>query len=125
MDRTFKHYTEYHGNWPWRFVSPKEIACRHCGELYIDHESMDALQDLIELWSKPIILNSAHRCVVHNKSVGGTENSQHLKVAFDCRCPKEDQAAFIAMAREAGFRGVGRYPGFVHLDMGPKREWRA
>ena len=87
---------------------------------------MDALQDLRDLWGKPMVINSGHRCKSHNAKVGGTEGSQHLKIAFDCVCPKPEQDDFINMAIEAGFNGIGRYPtrGFVHIDMGPKRSWK-
>lgn len=125
MSQIFKHYSEYRGEWPWKNFKPSEIACKHCGEIYIDPASMDALQTLREAWGKPISINSGHRCPAHNKAVGGTVNSQHLKIAFDCLCSREQQAAFLQAAVAAGFSGRGRYPsrGFVHLDMGPRREW--
>lgn len=113
-------------SWPWPDFTQAEIACRCCGETVIDPDSMDALQHLRDAWAKPITINSGHRCEKHNAAVGGTPNSQHRKIAFDCVCPRAEQAAFIRLAREAGFTGIGRYPerGFVHLDMGPKREWQ-
>ena len=113
-------------DWPWKNFLPTEVACRHCGELYLDPAGMDALQALREAWGQPIRITSGHRCPEHNRAVGGTPNSQHLKLAFDCVCPASEQADFIALAREAGFTGIGRYPrrGFVHLDCGPRREWK-
>lgn len=125
MPDLYKHYSEYDGFWNWEHFTPKEISCRHCGEMVLDAESMDALEELRTLWGQAIVLNSAHRCVTHNKAVGGSPNSRHLKIAFDCRCPGDQQHAFISAARKAGFTGVGRYPGkgFVHVDTGPKREW--
>ncbi|MBQ4133264.1 MAG: DUF882 domain-containing protein [Desulfovibrionaceae bacterium] len=127
----YSHYSEYKGEWLWKNFKPYEVACKCCGELWLDPAgtspsiSMDALQELRELWERPIIINSGHRCKKHNRKVGGTENSQHLKIAFDIPCPPQEQARFINLAREAGFTGVGRYPrrGFVHLDLGPTREW--
>lgn len=125
MVAMFAHYLKFKGNWPWKNFRPVEVACKCCGELYYDPASMDALQELREAWGKPLIINSAHRCAKHNKAVGGTPNSQHLKIAFDVRCPREQQAPFLRLAAEAGFSGLGRYParGFVHLDLGPKRSW--
>ena len=125
MAELFIHYDDYTGAWPWSHFSPAEVACKHCGELYLDPDSMDTLEDLRKAWGAPIVLNSAHRCVFHNHAVGGIKNSQHFKIAFDCRCPKSDQAAFIKAARQAGFTGIGAYPGkgFVHVDRGPRREW--
>lgn len=124
--KKYTHYSDYTGNWPWEHFSPTEVSCKHCGELYVDEDSMNALEELRYLWGKPIIITSGHRCPVHNKNVGGTPNSQHLKIAFDCVCEGRLQNEFVNLARQAGFTGIGRYRqrNFVHLDLGPKREWR-
>lgn len=105
-------------SWPWPNFSEKEIACKCCGETFIDSESMDALQRLRDAWGRPIRVNSAHRCVAHNARVGGVNASMHLKLAFDCPCPAIEQERFATAAKAAGFRGIIRYPrrGFVHLD---------
>lgn len=126
--------------WKWKYFTPQEISCKGktcgcLGELWNSEEygekmpnylklALDKLDLLRERWGKPIILNSAHRCVKHNASVGGAKNSQHLKIAFDCRMPKEEQEAFIALALECGFTGIGVYENFVHLDLGKKRKWK-
>lgn len=111
--------------WRWPNFAPREIACPCCGEICVDEPSLDALQSLRTAWGKPIILNSAHRCPRHNRAVGGVENSMHLTLAFDCAVPATEQAAFVALARQAGFKGIGSYPGrgFVHLDTGRQRAW--
>lgn len=89
--------------------------------------SLDALERLRALWGRPIVITSGHRCVEHNRRVGGAPHSQHLRIAFDCACPARLQSEFIRLAKAAGFRGIGRYPqrNFVHLDLGPTREWSA
>ena len=122
----------YNGPWPWPHFTPGEIACRHCGELRLDpgpgspSRSLDALERLRALWGRPIIINSAHRCPLHNQKVGGAKNSRHLSLAFDCACPAPLQAEFVRLARRAGFTGIGLYPrkNFVHLDLGPARRWQ-
>lgn len=127
-------YQNYTGPWPWPNFTPKEIACKHCGELWQGdtenmpdwfQESMDNLQKLRDDWDAPLTINSGHRCPVHNVVVGGSKSSQHKRVAFDVRCPTEKQHQFCQQAQQAGFTGIGRYPnsGFVHVDRGPKREW--
>lgn len=125
---------EYNGPWPWENFRPMEIACKCCGELWPDNadmpdwfgEALDALQALRDAWGEPVVISSGHRCGRHNAEVGGASGSRHLRVAFDCIIPADRQAEFIEKARRAGFRGIGRYPrrGFVHIDMGPAREWR-
>lgn len=75
---------------------------------------------------KPMIVNSAYRSPEHNKAVGGAKASQHLNgCAFDISMANHDPASFIAMARKAGFKGIGTYPrsNFVHIDTGPARVW--
>lgn len=119
-------------NWPWKNFSPEEIACRCCGELwksasmptYFIH-AMNKLQELRDAWGKPIHITSGHRCTKHNAEVGGAKQSQHLTIAFDCACPKEEQEAFVSLALKVGFHVARPYPdnGFVHLDMGRPRTW--
>ena len=125
MPELFAHYSDFHGAWPWKNFTPAEVACNHCGEFYHDAEALDTLQFLREGWGRPITVTSAHRCAAHNAAVGGTPNSQHLKIAFDCAVPRKDQDAFVTAALIAGFTGIGRYAArnFVHLDLGPRRAW--
>lgn len=119
-------------NWPWKNFAPKEIGCKHCGELWTTNEmpdyfvrAMDNLQKLRDNWGKPIIINSGHRCKVYNRAVGGASQSQHLAIAFDCRVPKNEQTDFCKLALAVGFNVARPYPdrGFVHLDMGRPRSW--
>lgn len=122
--------------WNYKNFTEKEIMCKcGCAELWNKEEfgdnmpyylkrAMDKLQELRNKWGKPIIINSAHRCIKHNKKVGGAKNSQHLKIAFDCRIKKEEQEEFIKLAQEVGFTGIGIYKNFIHIDLGKKRQWQ-
>jgi uncharacterized protein YcbK (DUF882 family) len=68
----------------------------------------------------PIAINSGHRCAKHNKEVGGKPESMHLKFATDVRPADNDKEKLVLMqdnARKFGFRGVGKYDTFVHLDL--------
>lgn len=127
-------------DWEYKYFKPEEIACKGktcgcMGELWNSErygEKMPSylkvalykINKLRELWGKPIILNSAHRCRKHNMEVGGAINSMHLRIAFDCRMPKEEQQEFIELAQKIGFTGIGVYENFVHLDLGKKRKWK-
>ena len=116
-------------NWPCKWFSPAEIACRGTGMLLIDPDSTQALKKLDrlrEILGAPMILNSAYRSPSHNKAVGGAKNSLHMRgIAFDVRMDNHDPAAFESAARAAGFTGFGYYPkqGFMHIDTGPARTW--
>jgi len=58
MTRLFPHFSEYQGVWPWKNFAPREVACKHCGELCPDPASLNALQALRNAWGKPIVINS-------------------------------------------------------------------
>ena len=47
------------------------------------------------------------------------------RTAFDIAMANHDPAAFEAAARAVGFLGFGFYPrsGFMHVDLGPSRQW--
>ena len=75
---------------------------------------------------KPLIVRSAYRSPEHNRTVGGAKRSKHLiGAAFDIAMENHDPVAFEAAAREVGFLGFGFYPrsGFMHVDLGPARQW--
>lgn len=129
----YKHYSDYSGPWPYENFTKHEVSCKHCGEFYYDAPAMDKLQRLRDLWGRPLVINSGHRCKSHNANVGGAPGSQHLKLAFDVRMPKatasrvsgsHSQQEFVRLARQVGFTGIGVYNSFVHLDTGPARTWK-
>ena len=67
-----------------------------------------------------------YRSLEHNRNVGGAPRSKHMDgTAFDIAMSNHDPVAFEAVAREVGFLGFGFYPrsGFIHIDLGPARQW--
>jgi zinc D-Ala-D-Ala carboxypeptidase len=125
--RTFRHFREMPPNlWRWPSFSPAEIACRGTGQLKLHPAAMDALQALRDRLGKPLILRSAYRSPEHNRAVGGAPRSKHMDgTAFDIAMSNHDPVVFVAAAREVGFLGFGFYPrsGFMHIDLGPARQW--
>lgn len=112
--------------WRWNNFSPAEIACRGSGSLRINEEALDKLQALRDRLGKPLIVRSAYRSPAHNRAVGGAPRSKHLDgAAFDIAMANHDPVAFEAAARAVGFLGFGFYPrsGFIHVDLGPARQW--
>ncbi len=112
--------------WRWTNFSPAEIACRGTGKLLINAPALDKLQALRDRLGKPLIVRSAYRSPEHNRAVGGAGRSKHLDgAAFDISMANHDPAVFEAAAREVGFLGFGFYPrsGFIHVDLGPARQW--
>ena len=73
----------------------------------------------------PIIINSAYRCEAHNKSVGGSPNSQHLlgKAAdiviqgLDPVLDTYDYLDDLMLSGEILQGGLGMYETFTHYDI--------
>lgn len=89
------------------------------------------LQILRDHLGKPIIINSGYRSEAHNRSVGGSPNSQHLLgKASDIRVngmtsveiAKEIERLIIEGEMLQG--GIGIYDTFVHYDIrGVRARW--
>ena len=124
---TYAHFRDVpESAWRWPSFSPAEIACRGTGAIKINSEAMDKLQSLRNRLGKPLIVRSGYRSPSHNRAVGGAPASKHmLGTAFDIAMSNHDPVAFEAAAREVGFLGFGFYPrsGFIHVDLGPARQW--
>ncbi|SNT10872.1 YcbK family protein [Antarctobacter heliothermus] len=112
--------------WRWTNFSPAEIACRGTGKLLINEPALEKLQALRDRLGKPLIVRSAYRSPEHNRAVGGATRSKHMDgAAFDIAMSNHDPVTFEAAARAIGFLGLGFYPhsGFIHVDLGPARQW--
>ena len=85
---------------------------------------IDALQLLRTILERPIYINSGYRCDKHNKEVGGSSNSQHVKGnAADIRIKGLSIEQMYKLVRSFPvFKGIGIYPeqGFVHVDVRDK-----
>ena len=130
MTTTFhRHWRDVpESTWRWPNFSPAEIACRGTGRLLINEPALDRLQALRDRLGKPLIVRSAYRSPEHNRAVGGAKRSKHLAgTAFDIAMANHDPVVFEAAAREVGFLGFGFYPrsSFMHVDLGPARQWGA
>jgi zinc D-Ala-D-Ala carboxypeptidase len=125
--RTYRHFREVPPHlWRWPNFSPAEIACRGTGQLKLHPEALDKLQALRDRLGKPLIVRSAYRSPEHNRAVGGAPRSKHMDgTAFDIAMTNHDPVAFEVAARAVGFLGFGFYPrsGFMHIDLGPARQW--
>jgi uncharacterized protein YcbK (DUF882 family) len=113
-------------NWDyerWPNFSRAELACRHCGDIYIWPKFFDCLQRLRDNLGKPLHILSAHRCALHNARIGGAPLSQHLKMAVDINLRGHNRFRLSEAARDVGFTGLGYYVTFLHLDMGRSRHW--
>lgn len=99
-----------------------ELTCKcGCGTQNISQQAIAKLQALRDL-AGPLTIYSAARCVKHNKSVGGASKSQHLSTdknqstAFDIAYGGRSAGFLLAAAEKVGFKGIGIYPTFIHVD---------
>lgn len=94
-------------------------------------ERLQALCQLLEvlrahLGGQPITVLSGYRSEAYNKAIGGAPQSQHCQGrAADIQVmgclPAEVHDAALLLHRMGKIRlgGLGRYPGFTHVDIRP------
>ena len=99
----------------------REFECKDGSRQVVLHsELLQRLQDLRTAVNKPVIINSGYRNPAHNKSVGGSPTSYHLKgMAADIHVPGLSPRALGQAATQAGFKMVIVYDTFVHVDVRP------
>lgn len=101
--------------WLSRNFRRSEFVCRHCRLLpTLDQVLVDSLQRMRSAMGKPLRIVSGYRCSIHNRAVGGSRTSQHL------RGRAADVPAGYATVRQwqdAGMTGIGVRGGqVVHVD---------
>ncbi len=109
-----------------------EFRCKCCGELHPDGDKppkllLDFLENIRAHFGKPVHINSGYRCPAHNAEVGGASKSQHMAgTAADCWIDGVSPDLVHAYADEliGSSGGVGKYPGFTHIDVrGYRARW--
>lgn len=102
------------------YFTRDEFECKcGCGLDTVDFELVKILDDVRAYFGKPITINSGNRCVEHNASVGGSDNSMHLYSRAADFVVKDIHANMVADYLEnkySGTYGIGRYNGRTHID---------
>ena len=99
----------------------KEFACSDGTDtVFISLALVNLLQKIRDHFGNAVIINSAYRTEVHNKSIGGATYSQHkYGLAADIHIngvtPKEIAAYVETLMPSSG--GIGIYKSFVHVDV--------
>lgn len=92
---------------------------------------VDMLSVVQERWgyTRPLLVGSGYRTLKTNRSLeGAAPASFHLRgwaadISVRGVAPLDLGLAVWTLSQRFGFMGVGLYPGFVHLDVGPRRAW--
>lgn len=120
----FMHYSKIPWNSQrWPNFTPSEFASPDNGQTPYWPEFYDRLQAARTAVGKPFKINSAHRSWRYNLSVGGAPMSEHKRLAVDISLRGHNKFALRDTLRAAGFKGVGMYQTFLHVDLGRKRFW--
>jgi len=105
----------------------RNICCPHCRCFRFTKQSerqVRMIQKLRDKVGMPLSVNSWYRCKEHNAKVGGAKASKHLLgIATDIRARRGSlrRKLIVAAAKKIGFKGIGYYKTFVHLDSRPTR----
>ena len=107
------------------YFTIREMACKCCGVYEMQPDFMNMLERARKLAGIPFNINSAYRCIRHNRSqaVGGKVNSSHtLGYAADIACTSSrDRHIILKALRAAGFNRIGIYKTFIHVDSDPSK----
>ena len=96
----------------------------------ISQDLKDLLTEIRETVGRPVHINCAYRCPVHDARVGGIGGAHTQGTAADIWVDNMPVDELADLATELGADGVGRYYNdeFVHVDVrdgrtGTKYEW--
>lgn len=108
--------------------SRKEFSCRcGCGFDAVDTELIEALEGARQHFDATITITSGCRCAAHNARCGGAPKSQHVFAKAADFKVQGFAPAVVAAYLEKTYPekyGIGRYNGWVHLDVrGNKSRW--
>jgi len=103
----------------------KGCSCEMPDEVYKNiQELAKNLQIIRDELQEPIKINSAYRCENHNRKIGGSSKSQHVKgKAADIvvkNLTPDEVANALDNLQQGGFiksGGLGRYDTFTHIDI--------
>lgn len=108
------------------------LRCPYTNEIMeIDHRVIDLLGHIKDFFNRDMWVHiiSGYRSPLYNnylRSIGGgvAKNSLHLYgKAIDFCLPSVDMGRLYEVAKSFKAGGVGRYPEFIHIDVGRVRYW--
>lgn len=112
----------------WQFIrwpnfTQDELSCHGSGACEMNEAFMDKLQELRDLYGKPMIVTSGYRSPAYNAKVSGTGTTgpHTTGKAADIAVSGMDAYLLAQLAFKMNFTGIGisqKGPKrFIHLDM--------
>ena len=101
----------------------RELWCRHCRACFVVDELVQLLEEIRRHHGGPLVPIDGYRCPVHNRAVGGAQDSQHV---YGTAADLPPQIVTPPQAFTLGARGVGSKNGWaVHVDVrrGRRAQW--
>ena len=100
------------------YFTEDELKCKCCGQNKLKPTALKKLNEARSLSGVPYVLTSAYRCPEHNKKVGGSQTSSHVRgEAFDIACGGSRSRYMILEGLvTAGFTRIGIGEDFIHAD---------
>lgn len=96
-----------------------DFKCKRCLRNEIDHAIVSMCNKIFEITGRYYKINSGYRCSVHNKAVGGSNTSSHLKGwAVDLETENSVTRFLLLKALfQLNITRIGIYPTFIHIDI--------
>jgi uncharacterized protein YcbK (DUF882 family) len=101
-----------------------EFECKcGCGLNNMDPGFLVRLDYARRLAGVTFHINSGCRCKTHNKNVGGSDTSSHLKgLAVDIQAlTSQGRYRVLASLLSVGFKRIGIHSKFIHVDRDPDK----
>ena len=96
----------------------EEFACPTSGEAEMNGNFLAKLDKARDMANVPFVINSGYRSEKHNRKIGGSPNSSHLRgMAADIRAiDSTTRFRILEAAFAVGFTRIGIADTFIHLD---------
>ena len=106
---------------PWRYFNPATdaLACKHCGDMHMNGEFMQLMDEMRDKAGFPYHVTSGYRCPEHNQAVSSTgpRGPHTTGKAIDISAMDSfTRLRIIEVALEHGIRRIGVAKTFIHLD---------
>ena len=97
----------------------KEFDCQcGCGSGNIMQNLVLKLEEVRVAIDRPMKINSGIRCLDHNRSIGSSDTSSHIKgIAADIGCTQMSDRLQLMSEFVKHFKRIGIHKEFIHVDI--------